>query len=219
MITPTDIAAFAPDLDTSKFNAVTLSGIISQAEKRASQFCSVKGFDLQTETDLGRALIRNDGELHVTVQRKPIVSVTSVTLKKSAFNAPLTIVDPNTGTKYYHIPYPASKIVFPNSFLVLTGSYLAGASSNLISLKGIDPFCEIAYTGGYQTIPDDLKYAIILYVRDYIASKQTNPAGVAGFSQGSYSVQFGQTSGGKSALVQEAEGILTNGDYVRSEIF
>jgi hypothetical protein len=79
-------------------------------------------------------------------------------------------------------------------------------------------FSKISYNGGFTTIPDDLKYAMILYFRDAY-SKKFNPAGLRSFSQGSYSETYNNDKLGKSRIVLEAEDVLMNGGYVRVGIF
>lgn len=215
ILTQADVTNYAPELDLSAYSAATISGMLSQATNRASQFCSVTGFDQSTtiaETD--RAYISNDGELIISVRRRPIVSVTGIRLKKGGFST--TLVLDNSGIPLYQIPTPGNKLVFPNSYLYLTGTYLAGGSSQLFTLRGAKVFYEIDYVGGYQTPPDDLKYACMLYFRD-ILQQQYNVNGVSSFTQGSYSESRAPITKGKSYLVQQAEDILMNGGYSRME--
>lgn len=216
IITKSDIANFAPELDLSEFSDTTISGMCSQATKRAEGFCNVSAFDFgQTTDETDRAYISNDGELVVSVRRRPIVSISSVSLIKGGFSTTLNLTDTN-GNNLYQIPYPGYKFVFPNSFFYLTGTYLAGGSSQLYTLRGAKVFYKMTYYGGYQTIPDDLKYACVLYFRDIFA-KKSNPAGLQSFSQGSYSETASSDRSGRSNLVKEAEDVLLNGDFVRVE--
>ncbi len=216
IITAQDIADFAPDLDTSAYNATTMSGIITQATHRLVNLANVKGFDFATETDEeDRALINNKGELVVSVKRRPITSVSSIKLVRGGFSTSLTLND-GAGNPYYEIPYPGNRLHLPSTYLMMSGTYLAGGQSQMLSLKGADLFCKVTYQGGYQTIPQDLVEATILMVRDIIAVKN-NPAGVKSFNQGSYSVTF--DSNGVSNLYNLAKTILYEGDYVKPEIF
>lgn len=205
-----------PEIDLSAYSDTTISGMLSQATNRAVQFASVNGFDLVTEVnETDRAYINNNGELFISVNRRPIVSVQSINLKKGGFSTSLTLTGA-TGSPLYQIPHPANKLVFPNSYFYLTGTYLAGGSSQLYTLRGAGVFYEITYTGGYAVIPDDLKYAIMLYFRDII-SMRTNPSALGSFSQGSYSETYSRNKDGKSPLILQAEDTLMNGNYVRTE--
>ena len=188
------------------------------AQSKAAQFASVKGFETATEVDeTGRALINSNGELAIWPQRRPLTSVTSITLTKGSFSTQLVLTNAS-GVPLYQIPYPSTSLVFPNSYFYLTGTYLAGGSSQLLTLRGANVFAKMTYTAGYDVAPDDLKYALLLYFRDTY-SKKFNPAGLQSFSQGSYSESYNTDKLGKSRLIQEAEDILQNGGYVRVGLF
>lgn len=215
ILTKADIEAFAPELDLSAYSDATISGMLSQANQRAVQFCGVKGFDLAVETDeTDNALISNDGNLVISVRRRPIVEVTAIKLVKGSFSTSLTLNQ--SGVDLYQIPHPGNKVVFPNSYLYMTGTMLAGGATQLMSLRAAHVFYEITYEGGYQTIPDDLKYAVMLYFRD-IYSRQFNAQGLASMTQGSYSEAYRANMNGKSPFVNEAESVLMNGGYARLE--
>ena len=216
IITAADIQNYAPELDLSQYSAATLSGMCSQATARAAAYCNVEGFDFAQQVDeTDRAYISNDGELQVSVHRRPIFSIQSVSLTKGGFSTSLNLTD-STGAALYQIPYPGNKFVFPNSYFYLTGTYLAGGSSQLYTLRGAKTFYKMTYYGGFQVIPDDLKYACILYVRDIIA-KKNNPGGLQSFTQGSYSESSSVDKSGRSNFIKEAEDILNNGDFARME--
>lgn len=214
LITAQDISDFAPDLDTSSFSATTLSGIISQASKQIAKFCNVKGFDLASYTDTDRARISNNGELVINTRVRPIQSVQSVSLKRGGFSTSLTLTD-STGAALYQIPDPGNRIHIPNSYLYLTGTYLAGGASQLMALKFANMFVTTTYTAGWSTIPDDLKDACVLWVQDTIM-RRLNRAGAQSFTQGSLSINFGKgASDGDSPIIKEAKTILYQGDYVK----
>lgn len=214
-----DILDYAPELDLSAYSAATISGMLSQATQRAVQFCSVTGFDFTTTVDeTDRAYISNDGELMISVRRRPIVEVQAISLNKGGFSTSLVLTNPsgNTNIPLYQIPTPGNKLVFPNSYFYLTGTYLAGGSSQLFTLRGAKMFYKMTYKGGYQVIPDDLKYAVMLYFRD-IYSQRFNIQNLSSFTQGSYSESKAPIVGGRSQLVMMAEDALTNGGFVRME--
>jgi len=217
ILTKSDITAYAPELDLSKYSDATISGMLSQATQRAAALANVDGFDLETvtnETDWAR--ISNNGELQISVRRRPIVSVTSVNLIKGGFSTSLTLTD-SSGNALYQIPTPSNKFVFPNSFFYLTGSFLAGGSSQLYTLRGARVMYQMTYVGGYMTPPDDLKFAVQLLFRD-IFSKQFNTQQLASFTQGSYSESYGgRMADGLSALEKQAKNILMQGGYTRME--
>jgi hypothetical protein len=218
IITQADIQNYAPELDLSAYSATTISGMCSRATNRAAQFCSVDGFDLiQSTGEVDKARISNTGELMISTRRRPIVSVTSISLQKGSFTTSLTLND-TSGNPLYQVPHPGNKLVFPNTYFYATGTYLAGGSTQLLSLRGAGVFYNISYLAGFQTPPDDLKYAVMLYFRDeYLL--QYNTKGLSGFTQGSYSESFNNNANakGRTALIMQAEDALTNGGYQRSE--
>lgn len=221
IITAADIQNYAPELDLSQYNAATISGMCAQATSRAASFCNVEGFDFAQQVDeMDRAYISNDGELQISVHRRPIIEVTSVSLVKGGFSTDLNLTD--SGNDLFQIPYPGNKFVFPNSFFYLTGTYLAGGSSQLYTLRGAKVFYKMSYYGGWQTIPDDLKLACVLYFRDIMSNRGrtgVNGAPLTGFTQGSYSENYASSGNknGVSSFVLEAQGILMNGGYCRVE--
>lgn len=217
ILTKVDIQAYAPELDLSAYTDATISGMLAQSQARAAAYANVTGFDFQAVTgEQDRAYISNDGELQISVRRRPIVSVTSISLVKGGFSTSLTLVDGTT--QLYQLEYPNNKLVFPNSYFYLTGTYLAGGSSQLYTLRGAKVFYNASYTGGWQTPPDDLKYALSLYFRDAY-QKQFNTQGLSSFTQGSYSESYAgnYSSRGKSPVLSEAQSVLMDGGYVRVE--
>lgn len=216
LITAQDISDFAPDLDTSAFSATQLSGLINQASARMAQFCNVKEFVLGTYTDTDRARISNKGELVINARVRPIQSLVSATLKRGGFSTSLVLTD-SSGNNLYQIPDPGNRIHFPNSYLYMTGTYLAGGASQLMALRFADMFVTTTYVAGYDpaAIPADLKDAAMLWVQDIIA-RRNNRDGVASFSQGSYSVNYGKNSDdGDSPIMNQAKSILMAGGYVK----
>lgn len=216
ILTQADVAALAPELDLSAYSSTTISGMLNAAQQQAANFCNVAGFDSATEVDeTDRAYISNRGDLTISTRRRPIQSVASITLEKGGFSTDLVLTQ--SGTPLYQIPTPKNKLVFPNSYFYMTGTYLAGGASQLLSLRGAEVFYKMTYTAGYTTIPDDLKYAVLLFFRNSL-QKQYNTRGVTSFTQGSYSETREQPSAkGISPLVQEARMLLQTGGYCRLE--
>lgn len=214
ILSKADLQAYAPELDLSAYSDATISGMLSSATKRASSYCQVDGFDYTSVVDeTDNATITNDGNLEISVRRRPIYSISSVALVQGNSSTNLLLSD-TVGNTLYQIPYPKNKVVFPSSYFVATGTF----SANLLSLRGTGMYHKISYTGGYQNPPEDLKYASLLYFRDSY-QKQFNARGLSSFSQGSYSESYGGQTGskGRSGLVQEAESVLRNGGYARME--
>lgn len=207
-IATTDLSAYAPELDTSQYSAVTLSGIIGRATDYINNYCNVKGFEAAVETsERDRVMINPAGELTIPVRRPQILSVSAIRLVHGTYSVNLTLT--SNGSPIYQIPYPGNRLCYPDSYLDSSGTLIQGASTRLLALRGSKLFYEIDYTGGYYDIPGPIKEACTLLVRDIISTRN-NQDGVIGFSQGSYSVQFGNTSsaGGRSKLAQMADTLL-----------
>jgi hypothetical protein len=204
-IAATDLSAFAPELDTSQYSAATLSGIIGRATAQVNNYCNVKGFEVGIEVaETDRATINSDGELVIAVRRPNIISVSAIRLKQGTYSNDLTLT--SNGNPIYQIPHPGSRLHYPNSYIDTSGTLIT-AGSRILAIRGANLFYEIDYTGGYVTIPDDIKEATTLLVRDIIATRN-NQDGVDSFAQGSYSVQFGNNKMGESKLVRAAKSIL-----------
>lgn len=196
----------------ANYSATTLSGMLLQATRGVLGICQTKGFDRRLMTDEGDAQISNDGNLEITIRQFPLTAPTdvqSVNLIKGGFTAALTLQDTNN-FELFQTPDPGWRFAFPNSYFYLTGTYLAGGSSQLLTLKGAKVLYQITYMGGFTTIPDDLKQATICLLRD-IVKRQVNPFNVTSFRQGNYS----ESNAAFSGNYLEAEQILYNGGYVR----
>lgn len=219
ILTKADIQNYAPELDLSKYSDATISGMLSAATQRAADLANVSGFDFTSvvnETD--KAYISNNGELIISVRRRPIVSVQAINLIKGGFSTSLVLTDNATGNPLYQIPYSNSKLVFPNSYFYLTGTYLAGGSSQLYTLRGANVMYQMSYAGGYQSPPDNLKYAISLIFRDQYTD-QFNPQGLSSFTQGSYSESYAgsNANNGLSPMEKKALKVLQQGGFARME--
>jgi hypothetical protein len=215
LITQAEIEAYAPDLDLSQYSAATISGMISRASAKVISYCNVKGFFKAAEvSERDRVLINPQGELVISFRRRPVVAadISAIRLRSSGINQTLTLQQ--GGESVFLIPDPGTYLIYPSSYVIAMGR-------GLLTLKASDLMYEMDYTGGYATdiadLPPDLKEATTLYIRSMLG-KKFNPAGASGFSQGSVSMSFSGNKGGKDQNVQEAEAILSAGNFVRRVI-
>jgi len=213
LITQAEIEAYAPDLDLSQYSAATISGMISRASKRVTQYCNVDGFfKMAVTAEKDRVTINPAGELVISFRRRPVVpaDVSEIRLMSSGVNQALVLNQ--GGESVFQIPNPGTYLVYPSNYVIAMGR-------GLLTLKAADLMYEIDYTGGYATdiadIPGDIKEACTLLIRS-MTSKRFNPAGASSFSQGSVSMSFGGNKTGKDQNIQEAESILA--EYVRRVI-
>lgn len=218
LITVSELQQFAPELGSylANYSVATISGMISQATQAVIGICNVKGFDRQVVTDENDAQISNEGDLIITVQQYPLFSpndVIGVNLVKGGFTAALTLSD-ELGNMLFQVPDGGWRFEFPNSYFYLTGTYLAGGSSQLLTLKGAHVKYQMTYTGGFITIPQNLKMACVLMFRD-ILKQNINPFGATSYHQGQTGETYRVDATGKSALYKQAEQLLYNSGFVR----
>lgn len=212
LITPTDLTNYAPDLDLSAFSSTTISGMISRASSRVVNYCEVDGFFKSAVTnERGSVAINPQGDLIISFRRRPVAQgdVSAIRVRSSGFSANLPMQ--TGGTDIYLIPEPRTYMVYPSNLIIANGWGLLGLKGTRTNF-----IYEIDYTGGYDTIPDDIKEAVTLFVRE-VASRRSNPMGVQSFTQGALSMNFGAK--GESQLVTQAKDILNEGGYKRQVIF
>lgn len=215
LIDNTYVANYAPELDLSQFSTTTISGMITQASANVRNYCSVDGF-LQSAvvSERGRANINSQGDLIISFLRRPVSQgdVSAVRLRTVSVNQSLTLQ--SGGSDIYFIPDPGTYMSYPSNYLISFGR-------GLMALRGANLFYEVDYTGGYtqgfvsgyQTVPEDLKEATLLYLRDLL-SKRFNPTGMDMFRQGSMQVQTSRGNG-LSMFVAQARDILDRSGYKR----
>lgn len=220
----TDTAGFKarnPEIDVSVWNDNTLSGMISRATRAIQNYCQVDGFWATTVSgETAKAVIDSTGNLVIYPRIRPIAAsgIQSIQLVKAGFSTNLTLS--GSGQTYFQVPYPYTSIVYPSSYLAGTGTLMIGGSSQLVTLKGAGVFYVLGYTGGFDTIPEDLIDACDLYVREY-ATRRMNPLGAQEVRQGSFSYSRVTRSSNPNAnqvdsvYIQQAQEILNQGGYVR----
>ena len=206
LITPDELTNFAPELDLSQYGTTTISGMIARASERVREYCQVDGFqERAVSTERNRVQINGSGELIISFERRPVSqgAVTALHLKTVDIDNTLALT--SGSSDIYYIPEGGGYMVYPSNFLIAHGA-------GLISLRNANLFYEVSYTGGYAAIPETIKEAVTLFVREAVGRK-SNPAGVQSFSQGSYSENRGAS--GLSAYIAEAKELLDSGGYVR----
>lgn len=206
LITNAELAAYAPDLDTSSFDATTISGMISRASSRINKLLDVDGlFTASVTAETGEAVINNKGELIISFRRRPVAvgDISAIRLKSIGVSQALDLVGAD-GQPTYFIPSPGNYMVMPSN-------YLSGVGLGYLSHRTTDLFYEIDYSGGFGTdvssIPGDIKEAATLMLRDQLY----NPGGIKSFSQGSYSESLSDS--GKSQFISQARELLQ--DYIK----
>lgn len=208
-ISLSEFQAYFPDIDVSKYSTTTLSGMIGVASKRVDNFLNYSlGIEDIINED-NESTVDTDGNLLIFTSKLPIVSLSSVTFKLGSYSNTTTLIDGN-GVKMYDIPNPKAYIIIPYQQINVTGNI---SVVDFYSLRNRRFITRVSYRAGYETIPDDAKYATMLYLKDMIG-KRHNPLGASSFGQGGINVAF---RAGESDDIADAEKILT--DYKRMSLF
>lgn len=208
IVTVTELGQFAPEVDTSRYDAPTISGIISQASKIASDYLEYTPLAENISNEVKQGIISPEGDLLIFPQKLPIVSVSAINIFRGATSVALTLQ--SSGENKYNIDYTARHIRYPYEEVTLQG---VPAFSDFYSLRGVQFYTKVSYRGGWEpsNLPGSIKQAVVLLCKD-ILSGQYNQMGASKLSQGAVSFEF-INSKGRSKLVQDAYRLL--GPYRR----
>lgn len=214
LITVSGFQSRNPDVDTSVWDSPTISGFISRATKAMQNYCNVDGF-LTTNVVAERAktVISVEGDLIIYPRIRPLNSVSAVRLVKGGFSTSLTLS--GQGQQYFQVPYPYTSISYPSSYLAGVGTLSIGGSQQLVTLRSANTYCEIDYSGGFATVPEDLADACDLWVRDLLV-RRLNTMGAQLIRQGSVTIQHSlRNDSVDSIYISQAKQTLNQG-YVRT---
>lgn len=203
LITVAEIGQFAPEVDTSRFDAPALSGIIGQASKVASDYLLYSPLAEDINNEVKQGLVTVEGDLLIFPQKIPIISVSAISIYKGSTSVALTLQ--SGGVNKYNIDYEARHIRYPYDEITLQGTPVF---TDFYSLRGLQFYTKISYRGGWEqaSLPQSIKQAVVLLVKDII-SGQYNQVGASEIRQGSLSFRFVNPQG-KSKLVQDAYRLL-----------
>jgi len=211
LITVADFSAYALEIDLSQYTDATISGMISQASQRVSDYLMYSPVAEDIVDELKVAHITSDGDLVIYPNKLPIQSLSSISITKGATSVSLNLQAGN-GVNKYNIDYTKRKILYPYGEITLQGVPLF---TDFYALKGTHFYTKISYQGGWplSELPATIKEATILFMREIMA-RRMNTTGANEISQGGITLKFGTgRSEAKSDLVLDAERLL--GDYRR----
>lgn len=202
-ITQAEFQAAHPEVDLNQYTAATVSGMINRASRIIDNYCQVEGLDLDAQVnEKAPAIITKDGDLKIFPRRPPVLSVSGLRLHRGTVDLTLTIT--SGGASVLEIPDPETIIVYPNTALALIGTF---SINDLRTMLNAGMYSIITYTGGYQTIPEPIKEAAMLYLRDMV-NRRLNAAGASSITQGGITIKYSNRDDGKSDDVQDAESLL-----------
>ena len=195
-------------LDLSKYNPVTLSGVLTRATAKAEKFL---GYTLPKETitnEETEGQIDQNRDIIIAPKKIPVQSISALTIVKGTFTATVNLQD-GSGADRFNIP-DRGHLIFVN------GDVVTFDSISIISLEALRQttfFTRTSYVAGYDMFdrPQDIVDAIILMAQDEVA-RGLNTAGAAEIRQGAVTIKYANQTRKethKSDKVLDAEAILT----------
>jgi len=210
IITVTEFGQFAPEVDTSKYDAPTLSGMISAASKIATDYLEYTPFAEDIANEVVQGLITTEGDLLIFPKKLPIQTVSAISITRGATTVALTITN-GAGVNKFNIDYTQRNIRYPYQEITLQG---VPVFTDFYSLRGRQFYTKVSYRGGWEpsALPGSIKQAVVLLMKDLV-SGQYNQMGANRLRQGAVEFEFGSTGMGESKLVKDAKRLL--GPYRR----
>lgn len=148
---------------------------------------------------------RVDGDLNLVIypRKRPINSVSAISIVKGPVAVALSLTD-TAGNTRYTIPVPSSVIVYPNYQLSLTASTIL---HHFGIIKYSRFYTQVSYIGGYTSIPKPISLATAYFAAD-ILMRQANKEGLTSITQGRISKKWAEEKDGKSNWIRRAEELL-----------
>jgi hypothetical protein len=146
-----------------------------------------------------------DGDLNLVIypRKRPVNSVSNITIVKGPVNVSLSLTDTDGNTRY-QIPVQQNVIVYPNYQLSLTASTIL---HHFGIIKYSRFYTKVSYIGGYTTIPGPINLATTYYVAD-IFMRQANKEGLSSITQGRITKRWAEERDGRSNWMRRAEEML-----------
>lgn len=124
--------------------------------------------------------------------RKPLIqSVSSISLVKGTTQMDLALTDGNGKNKYI-VRNPKKAIIYPPYELNINGGN--GLITSFAGIRNTDFYVKLAYRGGFNIIPPDIRQACVMLVCDSIM-RHTNKEGLEFVSQGRVSKRWSSKLG------------------------
>ena len=204
LITTTEFAAYAPEVDVSRYTTPTVSGFIAMASQQVTDYLHYSPLAEDITGELKQAMITTEGDLLIYPRKLPIQSVSGITIKKGTQSLELGLL--NGASSRYNIDFTRRHIRYPSAEIsVDSGDILI---TNFLSLKGQQFYVELDYRGGFEAseLPEVIKLATSLFARDILA-RSSNTTGARKIQQGGISLEYFEKEG-ESDLVKDAKILL-----------
>lgn len=205
IVTNSEFAQLAPEIDLSVYDAPTISGMIGAASRQVENYLEYTPFAEDIVAEVAPGLVDTRGDLIVMPEKIPVVSIASLAITKGTTSIDIGLTN-SQGVNRYNIDYTKRNIRFPYSEIVLNGTAIF---SNFLSLRTQQFYVSVSYRGGWEVdeLPYDIKIATVLFMRDILAAK-FNPMGATNLSQGAVSFGFSSGRNSESKLVKDAQRLL-----------
>lgn len=209
LITTTEFATYAPEVDTARYSAPTISGFIGMASQQVADYLQYDPLAADVVAEVKNGKVTSEGDLLIFPARVPVISISSLEILKGTVAVSLNLTS-GDGTPRYNLDFGKRHIRYAGGELSVSGSFMI---TNLYNLRGQQFYTRMSYRAGFEVgeLPDVIKLATSLYVRDILARSQ-NTSGAQRISQGGITLDFAEKKG-KSELIQDAERLLAS--YVR----
>jgi len=148
-----------------------------------------------------------DGDLNLVVypRKRPINSISALSLWKGSNSFDLTLTDSDGNTKYIK-PVQNNCIVYPSYELEISST--SYSIQSFAAIKYSRFYTKMSYIAGYTTIPKDIQLATTMIAADYFM-RQANKEGLVAITQGRVMKRWAERRAGeKSPFVADAENIL-----------
>lgn len=204
LLTVAEFGQFAPEVDTSQYDAATISGMIGQATKAATDYLEYTPYAEDIVDELARGMITTEGDLLIFPQKVPIQSVSSIGITKGTvtINLNLTV----NGLNRFNLDFSKRNIRYPYQEISIQGQVLF---TNFYQLRNTHFYTKISYRGGWEVadLPETIKRAVVLFAKDILVG-QYNPQGASSIRQGAVAFTFASGQDGESKLVKDAKRLL-----------
>ncbi len=205
IITTTEFAAYAPEVDTSRYGDTTVSGFIAMASEQVNQYLGYSPLAEDIVNERRNSKITSEGDLLVFPTKVPVITISSLSIVKGAVTIGLPLTDGNSLPRYT-IDFTGRNVRLVGGYAIFTGYPMV---TNFYALKGQQFYTSMNYRAGYEPsqIPPTIKMATSLFVREIIA-RSYNTTGAASIRQGGITISYSENKEGDSDLVKDAKRLL-----------